>query len=317
MRRRHPGVHPRGAGVFRDALAAAGKPLHARRPVEVVRRRRTESRHRVLARSAVDDHGADNHRRRRPHPYLFDRLHARRRRLLALLRMAQPVHLRDAGAGARRQHVADVRRLGRRRAVLVRADRVLVQGAGEHDGRQQGVHREPRRRPGVRDCALQFVRRPAGGRTSDAGDARGRTVRAAAAGSAYRFRRIFIGPPAGGIRHAADVYRRDRQVGADSAVRLAARRDGGSDSRERADPCGDDGDGGHLHGGAPEFFIFDVAVHDGRDRAGGRSDCAVRRDDRPRAKRHQESARVLDREPAWLHVRGARRGCVHGRRCSI
>ena len=180
MRRRHPGVHPRGADVFRDAPDAAGKPLHARRPVEVVRRRRTESRHRVLARSAVDDDGADNHRRRRPHPYLFDRLHARRRRLLALLRMAQPVHLRDAGAGARRQHVADVRRLGRRRAVLVRADRVLVQGAGEHDGRQQGVHREPRRRPGVRDCALQSVRRPASGRTSDAGDARGRPVRTAA-----------------------------------------------------------------------------------------------------------------------------------------
>ena len=34
--------------------------------------------------------------------------------LLALLRVAQPVHLRDAGAGARRQPVADVRRLGRR-----------------------------------------------------------------------------------------------------------------------------------------------------------------------------------------------------------
>ena len=137
------------------------------------------------------------------------------------------------------------------------------------------------------------------------------------AGVPDRFRRIFIGAPAGGIRHAADVYRRDGQVGADSVVRVAARRDGGSDSRERADPCGDDGDGGHLHGGAAELFIFDVAVHDGRDRAGGRSDCAVRRDDRPRAERHQESARVLDREPAWLHVRGARSGCVHGRACSI
>ena len=77
------------------------------------------------------------------------------------LRMAQPVHLRDAGAGAGRQHVADVRRLGRRGAVLVRADRLLVQGAGEHDGRQQGVHREPRRRPGIRDRAVQLVRRPA------------------------------------------------------------------------------------------------------------------------------------------------------------
>ncbi len=144
--------------------------------VEVVRRRRTESRHRVLARSVVDDHDADNHRRRRADPHLLDRLHARRRQLLAIFRMAQPVHLRDAGAGAGRQHVADVRRLGRRRAVLVRADRLLVQGAGELDGGQQGLHRKPRRRPGIRDRALQLVRRPAGARASDAGDARGRAT---------------------------------------------------------------------------------------------------------------------------------------------
>ena len=193
MRRRHPGVPPCGSRVFRDDRIAAGKSLHARRPVEVVRRRRTESRHRVLARSVVDDHDADNHRRRRADPHLLDRLHARRRRLLAIFRMAQPVHLRDAGAGVGRQHVADVRRLGRRRAVLVRADRLLVQGAGEHDGRQQGVHRKPRRRPRVRDRALQFVRRPAGARASDAGDARGRAVRAAARGSADKFRGISLG----------------------------------------------------------------------------------------------------------------------------
>ena len=171
---------------------AAGKSLHARRLVEVVRRRRTESRHRVLARSVVDDHDADNHRRRRAHSHLLDRLHARRRRLLAIFRMAQPVHLRDAGAGAGRQHVADVRRLGRRGAVLVRADRLLVQGPGEHDRRQQGLHREPRRRPRVRDRAVQSVRWPAGARASDAGDARGRALRAAARGSADKFRRLSI-----------------------------------------------------------------------------------------------------------------------------
>ena len=43
--------------------------------------------------------------------------------------------------------------------------------------------------------------------------------------------------------HAAAVRRRDRQVGADSAVRLAAGRDGGPDAGLRAHPRGDDGDG--------------------------------------------------------------------------
>ena len=54
--------------------------------------------------------------------------------------------------------------------------------------------------------------------------------------------------PGDGVRHgvadhAAAVRRRDRQVGADSALRLAARRDGRPDAGLRADPCGDDGDG--------------------------------------------------------------------------
>ena len=47
--------------------------------------------------------------------------------------------------------------------------------------------------------------------------------------------------------HAAAVRRRDRQVGADSAVRLAAGRDGRPDAGLRADPRGDDGDGGRVH----------------------------------------------------------------------
>ena len=52
-------------------------------------------------------------------------------------------------------------------------------------------------------------------------------------------------------RHgAADVHRRHRQIGADSAVRLAARRHGRSDAGLRADPRGHHGDGGRLHGGA-------------------------------------------------------------------
>ena len=50
-----------------------------------------------------------------------------------------------------------------------------------------------------------------------------------------------------GLRHAAALRRRDRQVGADSALRLAARRDGGSDAGQRADPRRDDGHRRRLH----------------------------------------------------------------------
>ncbi len=47
--------------------------------------------------------------------------------------------------------------------------------------------------------------------------------------------------------HAAAVRRRHRQVGADSALRLAAGRDGRPDAGLRADPRGDDGDGRRVH----------------------------------------------------------------------
>ena len=60
----------------------------------------------------------------------------------------------------------------------------------------------------------------------------------------------------GSLRRPADRDRRaddggrQRQVGADSAVCLAARCDGRPHSRLRPDSRGDDGDGGRLHGGA-------------------------------------------------------------------
>ena len=50
-----------------------------------------------------------------------------------------------------------------------------------------------------------------------------------------------------GLRdRAAAVHRGNRQIGADSALRLAARRDGGPDAGIGAYPCGDDGDGGSV-----------------------------------------------------------------------
>ena len=182
-----------------------------------IRRRPAAARHRVLARPALDADGADHHRRRRPDSHLFDRLHARGRVLLALLRVAQPVHVRDAGAGAGGQSVADVRRLGGRGALLVRADRLLVQGPREHHRRQQGVYRQPRRRLGVRGRAVFAVHRTRRGRPSDPGHSRGRALGARAGRHAGLLRDV-----AGHVRDAAAVRGRDRQVGADSASRMAA-----------------------------------------------------------------------------------------------
>ena len=119
------------------------------------------------------------------------------------------------------------------------------------------------------------------------------------------------GPAARGIgeprRHPA-VHRRDRQVGADPAARVAARRDGRPDAGVRADPRGDDGHRRRLSGRAacPASTCTRrrrsqvVAV----DRRGDR---VLRRDDRRRADRHQEGARVLDDLAARLHVRRAGR----------
>ena len=70
-------------------------------------------------------------------------------------------------------------------------------------------------------------------------------------------------PPAGsGLQPgdpAAALLRRGRQVGADAAAGLAARRDGGPDAGLRPDPCRHDGGGRHLH----------ALPHPGADGAGG------------------------------------------------
>ena len=75
-------------------------------------------------------------------------------------------------------------------------------------------------------------------------------------GSAPADRRADVRDPAGhgvvgdhGDLHLP-VRRRDGQVGAGAAARLAARLDGRPDADLGADPRRDDGHGGHLHGGA-------------------------------------------------------------------
>ena len=208
------------AGAIRrvhDDRGGARRSLHARPSLAMDLRWPAAARHRVLARPTLDADGADHHRRRRPDSHLFDRLHARGRILLALLRVAQPVHVRDAGAGAGGQPVADVRRLGGRGAVLVRADRLLVQGPREHHRRQQGLYRQPRWRLGVRGRAVFVIHRAWRGRPSDLGHPRRRALGTCAGWYARLLRDV-----ASHVRDAAAVRGRDRQVGADSAARMAA-----------------------------------------------------------------------------------------------
>ena len=67
-------------------------------------------------------------------------------RVRALLLVPEPVRVVHAGAGARLELPGDVRRLGRRRPLLVPADRLLVQEEVGLRRRQEGVRRQPHRR---------------------------------------------------------------------------------------------------------------------------------------------------------------------------
>src|SRR5262252_7177318 len=94
----------------------------------------------------VGGDAARRHGRRLADSHLQRRLHARRRRVRALLRLPQPVRLLHADARFGSELPGDVRGVGRGRALLVPAHRVLVRGQGERGRREEGVHHEPHRR---------------------------------------------------------------------------------------------------------------------------------------------------------------------------
>ena len=83
-------------------------------------------RRRLPARPAVGGDAVRRHLRRLPDPRLLGRLHGPRGGLPALLRLPEPLHGRDAAAGPGQQLPGDVRRLGRRRPLLLPADRLLL-----------------------------------------------------------------------------------------------------------------------------------------------------------------------------------------------
>ncbi len=127
--------------------------------------------------------------------------------------------------------------LGGRGPVLVPADRLLLPATLGIDRRQQGIHRQPHRR-----------------RRISAGHVDHRLV--LRLGAVHRdqssgAQRALPNRRSGDYRCLPAAVRRSlRQVGAISAVRLAARCDGRSDAGLRLDPCGDDGHRRRLHGGA-------------------------------------------------------------------
>ncbi len=113
------------------------------------------------------------------------------------------------------------------------------------------------------------------------------------------------------------VHRRDGQVGAGAAARVAAGFDGRSDADLGADPRGDDGDRRHLHGRAHVAAVR--AVGDGAEHGAvhRRDDRVLHGPARHRQQRHQARRRVLDAFAARLHDGGARRFGVLPARSSI
>jgi NADH-quinone oxidoreductase subunit L len=97
------------------------------------------------------------------------------------------------------------------------------------------------------------------------------------------------------------IRRRDGQVGAGAAARLAAGFDGGPDADFRFDPCGDDGHGRHFHGRA---HVAAVRAQRGRAERGHhhrRDHGVLHRAARNRAAGHQARDRILDALAARLH----------------
>ena len=171
----------------------------------------------------------------------------RRRGRGALLRVPEPVHRLDADAGARRLAAGALHRLGGRRPLLVPADRLLVRRTPPTPsaGRKAFIANR------VGDAALPDRHVPA--------LLEPRTTLGAA-----------VAAPSSDVNRLAPQARREwshrhvvtaiclllllgahRQVGADPALRLAARRDGRPDAGLGADPRRHHGHRRRLHDRAP------------------------------------------------------------------
>ena len=167
-----------------------------------------------------------------PDPYLCRRVHDRRRELQPLLRLHEPVRRVDAHAAARKQPSPPLTRMGRCGLVQLSADRLLVPRSGKRAGGPQGVHRNPRRR--LRHDGRIVLAVHAAGHAADSGP------------DAARFPAVALGIHLRACGGSFAPGRCGGQIGADSVAGMVARCDGRPDANQRADPRGDDGDGGRL-----------------------------------------------------------------------
>ena len=104
------------------------------------------------------------------------------------------------------------------------------------------------------------------------------------------------------------LRRRRRQVGPVPASRLVARRDGRPLPRLRPHPRGDDGHRRRLPRRPPHAAERPCPPPPDRGRVDRRFHVSARRPDRADADRPQTRSRLLDRQPARLHVPRARLG---------
>ncbi len=187
--------------------------------------------------------------------------------LQPLLRVHESVRVRDVDARARRQPARAVLRVGRRRLCSY-----LLIGFFHDDPENGYAARKAFVVTRVGDVAFALGLVPA----VSANSARSRSSQVLR----RRARRM--------ARRLDDVHRdrataarrRGRQVGAAAAADLVARRDGGPDAGLRADPCGNDGDGGRVSDRADARSLPALA---------GR---AVRRRGRRRARRSSSRLRA-------------------------
>ena len=214
-------------------------------------RRRTPPRHTVQLRMAAlhalpahrPRHPAGPHLRhdaRRHHHRILDGtrlqlgIHARGKRIPALLRLPLPLQLLHAGTRRGHQHLPDVHLLGTGGSILLPADRLLLHQTRGRRRLQESLHRHPLRRPRLPDRhpAALLLHENILVRTTDLG--RHLPLCRGCRNNLHGMLRHELG-------HGLDLHGRCREIGHVPATHLAARRHGRTDTRVGIDPRGHHG----------------------------------------------------------------------------